>query len=151
MPRHARWIQLGSSVRTRPTTENIKEKDISIYIYTRTDRLQRRVDMDTGCFTAAQRISCHTMNADLFKPVPERGPQQSSAPVKTNRNKPEQTKPELAQVVTDSKTGRSYSKGKLLGKVRAYIFHVLVSSHHRDLLRRKAGSRNYIEGSLFGV
>ncbi|KAG8014150.1 Serine/threonine-protein kinase PLK3 [Nibea albiflora] len=72
--------------------------------------------MDTGCFTAAQRISCHTMNADLFKPVPERGPQQSSAPVKTNRNKPEQTKPELAQVVTDSKTGRSYSKGKLLGK-----------------------------------
>ncbi|TMS09710.1 Serine/threonine-protein kinase PLK3 [Larimichthys crocea] len=56
------------------------------------------------------------MNADLFKPVPERGPQQSSAPVKTNRNKPEQTKPELAQVVTDSKTGRSYSKGKLLGK-----------------------------------
>uniref|UniRef100_A0A8C4DWB9 Serine/threonine-protein kinase PLK n=1 Tax=Dicentrarchus labrax TaxID=13489 RepID=A0A8C4DWB9_DICLA len=72
--------------------------------------------MDTGCFTAAQRISCHTMNADLFKPVPERGPQQSSAPVKTSRNKPEQTKPELAQVVTDSKTGRSYSKGKLLGK-----------------------------------
>uniref|UniRef100_A0A8C4DWA2 Serine/threonine-protein kinase PLK n=1 Tax=Dicentrarchus labrax TaxID=13489 RepID=A0A8C4DWA2_DICLA len=32
------------------------------------------------------------------------------------QNKPEQTKPELAQVVTDSKTGRSYSKGKLLGK-----------------------------------
>lgn len=74
--------------------------------------------MDTGCFTAAQRISCHTMNADLFKPVPERGPQQSSAPVKTSRNKPEQTKPELAQVVTDSKTGRSYSKGRLLGKVQ---------------------------------
>lgn len=84
--------------------------------------------MDTGCFTAAQRISCHTMNADLFKPVPERGPQQSSAPVKTSRNKPEQTKPELAQVVTDSKTGRSYSKGKLLGKVRRFDFlHVLVS------------------------
>lgn len=78
--------------------------------------------MDTGCFTAAQRISCHTMNADLFKPVPERGPQQSSAPVKTNRNKPVQTKPELAQVVTDSKTGRSYSKGKLLGKVRRFDF-----------------------------
>ncbi|CAJ1072207.1 serine/threonine-protein kinase PLK3 [Xyrichtys novacula] len=56
------------------------------------------------------------MNADLFKPVPERGPQQSSAPAKTNRNKTDQTKPELAQVVTDSKTGRSYSKGKLLGK-----------------------------------
>ncbi|XP_031710725.1 serine/threonine-protein kinase PLK3 [Anarrhichthys ocellatus] len=72
--------------------------------------------MDTGCFTAAQRISCHAMNADLFKPAPERGPQQSSAPVKTSRNKPEQIKPELAQVVTDSKTGRSYSKGKLLGK-----------------------------------
>ncbi|KAF7652963.1 hypothetical protein LDENG_00088870 [Lucifuga dentata] len=71
--------------------------------------------MDTGCFTAAQRIACHTMNADLFKPAPERGPQQSSA-MKTNRNKNEQTKPELAQVVTDSKTGRSYSKGKLLGK-----------------------------------
>uniref|UniRef100_A0A8C5E9E3 Serine/threonine-protein kinase PLK n=1 Tax=Gouania willdenowi TaxID=441366 RepID=A0A8C5E9E3_GOUWI len=30
--------------------------------------------------------------------------------------KPEPTKPELAQVVTDSKTGKSYSKGKLLGK-----------------------------------
>uniref|UniRef100_A0A8C9X3V6 Serine/threonine-protein kinase PLK n=1 Tax=Sander lucioperca TaxID=283035 RepID=A0A8C9X3V6_SANLU len=72
--------------------------------------------MDTGCFTAAQRLSCHAMNADLFKPAPERGPQQSSAPVKTSRNKPEQIKPELAQVVTDSKTGRSYSKGKLLGK-----------------------------------
>lgn len=72
--------------------------------------------MDTGCFTAAQRMSCHTMNADLFKPVPERVPQQSSAQMKASRNKPEQTKPELAQVVTDSKTGRSYSKGKLLGK-----------------------------------
>lgn len=73
--------------------------------------------MDTGCFTAAQRISCHTMNPDLFKPCPERGTQQAAAPVKTSRNKPEQSKPELAQVVTDSKTGRSYSKGKLLGKV----------------------------------
>ncbi|XP_040026910.1 serine/threonine-protein kinase PLK3 [Gasterosteus aculeatus] len=72
--------------------------------------------MDTGCFTAAQRLSCHAMNADLFKPAPERGPQQSSAPVKTGRNKPEQPKAELAQVVTDSKTGRCYSKGKLLGK-----------------------------------
>uniref|UniRef100_A0A7N8XD65 Serine/threonine-protein kinase PLK n=1 Tax=Mastacembelus armatus TaxID=205130 RepID=A0A7N8XD65_9TELE len=74
------------------------------------------MERPTGCFTAAQRISCHTMNADLFKSFPERGPQQSSAPVKTSRNKPEQTRPELAQVVTDSKTGRSYSKGKLLGK-----------------------------------
>lgn len=73
--------------------------------------------MDTGCFTAAQRISCHAMNADLFKPAtPDRGPQQSAAPVKTSRHKAEQAKPELAQVVTDSKTGRSYSKGKLLGK-----------------------------------
>ncbi|KAL6104536.1 plk3 [Pungitius sinensis] len=72
--------------------------------------------MDTGCFTAAQRLSCHAMNADLFKPAPERGAQQPSAPVKTSRNKPEQPKPELAQVVTDSKTGRCYSKGKLLGK-----------------------------------
>ncbi|XP_028283674.1 serine/threonine-protein kinase PLK3 [Parambassis ranga] len=72
--------------------------------------------MDTGCFTAAQRISCHTMNADLFKPAPERGPQHSSAPAKNSRNKPDQTKPELAQVVKDSKTGRTYSKGKLLGK-----------------------------------
>ncbi|KAK2895294.1 serine/threonine-protein kinase PLK3 [Channa argus] len=72
--------------------------------------------MDTGCFAAAQRISCHTMNADLFKPVSERGPQQSSAPVKASRTRPEQTKPELAQVVTDAKTGRRYSKGKLLGK-----------------------------------
>ncbi|XP_074507343.1 serine/threonine-protein kinase PLK3 [Sebastes fasciatus] len=76
--------------------------------------------MDTGCFTAAQRISCHAMNADLFKPAApaERaGPQQSSAPpVKTSRNNKPEIKPELAQVVTDSKTGRSYSKGKLLGK-----------------------------------
>uniref|UniRef100_A0A1A7YGP7 Serine/threonine-protein kinase PLK n=1 Tax=Iconisemion striatum TaxID=60296 RepID=A0A1A7YGP7_9TELE len=80
--------------------------------------------MDSGCFTAAQRFSCHSiMNADLFKPVPERGQQQqqqssnsNSAPAKNSRNKPEQTKPEMAQVVTDPKTGKSYSKGKLLGK-----------------------------------
>ncbi|CAI5641257.1 serine/threonine-protein kinase PLK3 [Oreochromis niloticus] len=73
--------------------------------------------MSTGCFTAAQRISCHTMNADLFKPAPERGgPQQTSAPAKNSRNKHDQPKPELAQVVTDLKTGRSYIKGKLLGK-----------------------------------
>uniref|UniRef100_A0A672J0V0 Serine/threonine-protein kinase PLK n=1 Tax=Salarias fasciatus TaxID=181472 RepID=A0A672J0V0_SALFA len=72
--------------------------------------------MDTGCFSAAQRLSCHTMNADLFKPVPERGAQPSSASAKNSRNKPDQTKSELAQVVTDSKTGKSYSKGKLLGK-----------------------------------
>ncbi|XP_063318619.1 serine/threonine-protein kinase PLK3 [Pelmatolapia mariae] len=73
--------------------------------------------MSTGCFTAAQRISCHTMNADLFKPAPERGgPQQTSAPAKNSRNKHDQPKPEMAQVVTDLKTGRSYIKGKLLGK-----------------------------------
>nr|XP_057922419.1 serine/threonine-protein kinase PLK3 [Doryrhamphus excisus] len=75
--------------------------------------------MDLGCFTAAQRLSCHTMNAELFKPASERGTpqQQASAPAsKTGRNKSEQGKPELAQVVTDSRTGRSYSKGKLLGK-----------------------------------
>uniref|UniRef100_H3DCR5 Serine/threonine-protein kinase PLK n=1 Tax=Tetraodon nigroviridis TaxID=99883 RepID=H3DCR5_TETNG len=72
--------------------------------------------MDTGCFTAAQRISCHAMNADIFKPVPERGTHQPSAAAKTIKNKGDQAKAELAQVVTDSKTGRSYSKGKLLGK-----------------------------------
>ncbi|XP_041848646.1 serine/threonine-protein kinase PLK3 [Melanotaenia boesemani] len=72
--------------------------------------------MDTGCLKAPQRISCHNMNADLLKSGPERGPQQSSGTVRNGRNKPDQTKPELAQVVTDSKTGRSYSKGKLLGK-----------------------------------
>lgn len=52
------------------------------------------------------------MSAQILKPVPP----QSSVPVKTSRNKPEQSKSELAHVVTDSKTGRSYSKGKLLGK-----------------------------------
>ncbi|XP_037538191.1 serine/threonine-protein kinase PLK3 [Nematolebias whitei] len=77
--------------------------------------------MDSGCFSAAQRLSCHNnmVSVDLFKPVPERGLQQlqsSAAPAKTSRNKGEQAKPELAQVVTDPKTGRSYSKGKLLGK-----------------------------------
>lgn len=79
--------------------------------------------MDTGCFTAAQRVSCHAMNADIFKPVPERGAQQPSAAAKTNKHKADQAKPELAQVVTDSKAGRSYSKGKLLGKVRIISVH----------------------------
>ena len=74
--------------------------------------------MDTGCFSAAQRLSCHAMNPDLLKPCPEHGPPQPAAtPMKPNRTKPEQIKPELAPVVTDPKTGRSYSKGKLLGKV----------------------------------
>ncbi|XP_030219799.1 serine/threonine-protein kinase PLK3 [Gadus morhua] len=73
--------------------------------------------MDTGCFSAAQRLSCHAMNPDLLKPCPEHGPPQPAAPrMKPNRNKTEQIKPELAPVVTDPKTGRSYSKGKLLGK-----------------------------------
>lgn len=85
--------------------------------------------MDSGCFSAAQRLSCHIiMNADLLKPVPERGASQqqqqqpSAAPAKNSRNKPEQAKPEMAQVVTDTKTGRSYSKGKLLGKVGLFFF-----------------------------
>ncbi|XP_058250840.1 serine/threonine-protein kinase PLK3 isoform X2 [Hemibagrus wyckioides] len=70
--------------------------------------------MDPSCFSTVQRNSCQMMNPDLFKPSPERSP---SAPTqKPNRSKCEQTKMELAQVVTDPKTGRSYSKGKLLGK-----------------------------------
>lgn len=95
--------------------------------------------MDTGCFTAAQRISCHTMNADLFKPAPERGPQHSSAPAKNSRNKPDQTKPELAQVVKDSKTGRTYSKGKLLGKVGRFLSSPAASMllYHFFPLRRQ--------------
>ncbi|KAG7264541.1 hypothetical protein CRUP_000585 [Coryphaenoides rupestris] len=58
------------------------------------------------------------------KPCPDHGPQPAAAtaaaaaaaPGKTNRNRTEPIKPELAPVVTDPKTGRSYSKGKLLGK-----------------------------------
>ena len=74
--------------------------------------------MDTACFTASQRISCQTMNPDLFKQCPERGQiLPNSAKTTNNRTKSEQIKPELAQVITDSKTGKSYSKGKLLGKV----------------------------------
>lgn len=67
--------------------------------------------MEPGCFTARQRVSIHAMNADVLKAAP-------AASVKSSRSKGEPTKPELAQVVTDSRTGRSYSKGKLLGKVR---------------------------------
>uniref|UniRef100_A0A673YQK3 Serine/threonine-protein kinase PLK n=1 Tax=Salmo trutta TaxID=8032 RepID=A0A673YQK3_SALTR len=70
--------------------------------------------MDTACFTTSQRTSCLTMNPDLFKPCPEHG--QVILPTKPNKTKSEQIKPDLAQVVTDSKTGKSYSKGKLLGK-----------------------------------
>ncbi|XP_046870290.1 serine/threonine-protein kinase PLK3 [Hypomesus transpacificus] len=73
--------------------------------------------MDTACFTASHRISCQTMNPDLFKQCPERGQiLPNSAKTTNNRTKSEQIKPELAQVITDSKTGKSYSKGKLLGK-----------------------------------
>uniref|UniRef100_A0A8C7UYG0 Serine/threonine-protein kinase PLK n=1 Tax=Oncorhynchus mykiss TaxID=8022 RepID=A0A8C7UYG0_ONCMY len=70
--------------------------------------------MNTACFTTSQRTSCLTMNPDLFKPCPEHG--QVILPTKPNKTKSEQIKPDLAQVVTDSKTGKSYSKGKLLGK-----------------------------------
>ncbi|XP_026989034.1 serine/threonine-protein kinase PLK3 isoform X2 [Tachysurus fulvidraco] len=66
--------------------------------------------MNPCCFSTEQRRSCQMMNPDLLKP--ERF---SPAPQKTNRSKCEQTKME-SQVVMDSKTGRSYSKGKLLGK-----------------------------------
>lgn len=60
------------------------------------------------------------MNADVLKPVPERGALQPPAAAKTNKNKAEQAKAELAQVVSDSMTGRTYSKGKLLGKVGSF-------------------------------
>ncbi|XP_019727202.1 serine/threonine-protein kinase PLK3 [Hippocampus comes] len=73
--------------------------------------------MDIGCFTAAQRLSCHAMNADLTNKPAAEGAQQAGAPgAKAGRSKSESAKPELAQVVTDVRTGRSYSKGKLLGK-----------------------------------
>uniref|UniRef100_A0AAR2L9N7 Serine/threonine-protein kinase PLK n=1 Tax=Pygocentrus nattereri TaxID=42514 RepID=A0AAR2L9N7_PYGNA len=56
------------------------------------------------------------MNPELFKPPPDRS--QASKPPKPSRSaaRCEQTKTELAQVVVDPKTGKSYSKGKLLGK-----------------------------------
>ncbi|MBN3325389.1 PLK3 kinase, partial [Atractosteus spatula] len=53
------------------------------------------------------------MNPDLFKASPERA---AAHPAKPNRNKLEQSRSELAHVVNDSKTGRCYCKGKLLGK-----------------------------------
>uniref|UniRef100_A0AAR2L1V6 Serine/threonine-protein kinase PLK n=1 Tax=Pygocentrus nattereri TaxID=42514 RepID=A0AAR2L1V6_PYGNA len=72
--------------------------------------------MDPSCFTTAQRRSCRIMNPELFKPPPDRS--QASKPPKPSRSaaRCEQTKTELAQVVVDPKTGKSYSKGKLLGK-----------------------------------
>ncbi|XP_030630323.1 serine/threonine-protein kinase PLK3 [Chanos chanos] len=70
--------------------------------------------MDPACFSTTQRLSCHMMNPDLFKPSPDRA--QTAPPPKPSRSKSEQIKPEPAQVVVDPKTGRSYFKGKLLGK-----------------------------------
>ncbi|KAL0200992.1 hypothetical protein M9458_004179, partial [Cirrhinus mrigala] len=52
------------------------------------------------------------MNPELFKPSPAAQPPAA----KPNRSKSEHVKTELAQVVVDAKTGRSYCKGKLLGK-----------------------------------
>uniref|UniRef100_A0A4W4EC56 Serine/threonine-protein kinase PLK3 n=1 Tax=Electrophorus electricus TaxID=8005 RepID=A0A4W4EC56_ELEEL len=70
--------------------------------------------MDSTCFNTAQRHSCQMMNPDLFKPPADL--RQAGQPSKPNRSKTEQIRPELAQLVVDTKTGRSYSKGKLLGK-----------------------------------
>uniref|UniRef100_A0A9J7XUD9 Serine/threonine-protein kinase PLK n=2 Tax=Cyprinus carpio TaxID=7962 RepID=A0A9J7XUD9_CYPCA len=67
--------------------------------------------MDPACFTSAQRLSCKMMNPDLFKPS-----QTAQAAAKPNRSKSEHVKTEIAQVVVDAKTGRTYCKGKLLGK-----------------------------------
>lgn len=72
--------------------------------------------MDPSCFTTAQRLSCKMMNPDMFKASPAAPP-----PAKPSRSKSEHVKPELAQVVVDAKTGRSYCKGKLLGKVRCFL------------------------------
>uniref|UniRef100_A0A8C1FT09 Serine/threonine-protein kinase PLK n=1 Tax=Cyprinus carpio carpio TaxID=630221 RepID=A0A8C1FT09_CYPCA len=60
---------------------------------------------------SAQRLSCKMMNPDLFKPS-----QTAQAAAKPNRSKSEHVKTEIAQVVVDAKTGRTYCKGKLLGK-----------------------------------
>ncbi|KAK2900819.1 hypothetical protein Q8A67_008934 [Cirrhinus molitorella] len=68
--------------------------------------------MDPTCFTSAQRLSCKMMNPELFKPSQAAPPPAA----KPNRSKSEHVKTELAQVVVDAKTGRSYCKGKLLGK-----------------------------------
>ncbi|XP_053361823.1 serine/threonine-protein kinase PLK3 isoform X1 [Clarias gariepinus] len=70
--------------------------------------------MDPSGFNTLQRHSCQIMNPELFQASPERN---SPAPAnKPSRNKCEQARVELAQVVVDPKTGRTYSKGKLLGK-----------------------------------
>ncbi|XP_062849992.1 serine/threonine-protein kinase PLK3 [Trichomycterus rosablanca] len=73
--------------------------------------------MDSTCFSTAQRRSCQIMNPDLFKSPQERvQPPAAAAVLKPSRSKCEQTKVELPQVLLDAKSGRSYSKGKLLGK-----------------------------------
>lgn len=127
-PRHARWIQLrdADTLRAEPP-RNKRQKRAGEHYYTRTEKRRYRGSMETGCFTAAQRMSYPSMKGDLFQP--ELRPQQSAAPgVRASRNKTEQTKPELAQVVINSMTGRTYSKGKLLGKVQANDFFYMCSS-----------------------
>lgn len=79
-----------------------------------------RLPMDTRV-PAAQRASCHAMNADVLKPVPERGALPPPGAAKANKTRAEPARAELAPVVRDSLTGRSYSKGKLLGKVRLLL------------------------------
>ncbi|MGH0125718.1 UNVERIFIED_CONTAM: hypothetical protein FKN15_027313 [Acipenser sinensis] len=54
------------------------------------------------------------MSPDLFKASTERT--QAVQAAKPSRSKSELVRPELAQIVTDSKTGRCYCKGKLMGK-----------------------------------
>ncbi|RXM99338.1 Serine/threonine-protein kinase PLK2 [Acipenser ruthenus] len=61
-----------------------------------------------------KRIACHIMSPDLFKASTERTEVVQTA--KPSRSKSELVRPELAQIVTDSKTGRCYCKGKLMGK-----------------------------------
>jgi len=78
--------------------------------------------MDPARFTTAQRLSCKMMNPDLFKPS-----QAVQPPTKPNRSnvKSEHVKTEVAQVVVDAKSGRSYCKGKLLGKVPLFYFYAI--------------------------
>ncbi|XP_033883972.2 serine/threonine-protein kinase PLK3-like [Acipenser ruthenus] len=70
--------------------------------------------MDSACFSHSQHIACHIMSPDLFKASTERT--QAVQATKPSRSKSELVRPELAQIVTDSKTGRCYCKGKLMGK-----------------------------------
>lgn len=79
--------------------------------------------MDPARFTTAQRLSCKMMNPDLFKPS-----QAVQPPAKPNRSKSEHVKTEVAQVVVDAKSGRSYCKGKLLGKVPLFYIYSIHQS-----------------------